>query len=44
MFKVIKFYKLKAVKGSCGHFHVMFNDVYKEFIKKAFEYYNVHKF
>ena len=44
MFKVIKFYKLKSVKGSCGHYHVMFHDVYKEFIKKAFEYHKVNKF
>lgn len=36
MFKVVKEYKLKAVIGKDGHYYVIFQDVYREFIKKAF--------
>lgn len=37
MFQTIRDYKLKAIKGSDEQFYVAFTDIYKEFIKKAFE-------
>jgi hypothetical protein len=36
VFKLINNYKLKAIKGSDGTYYVLFADVYKEFVKKAF--------
>ena len=44
MFGVVKSYKLKATAGACGHYFVSFQDVYKEFIKRAFEFANLGKF
>jgi hypothetical protein len=37
MFSIIKEYKLKATKNSQNEYFVAFTDIYKEFIKKAFE-------
>jgi hypothetical protein len=37
MFQIIKEYKLKATKNSEDQYFVAFTDIYKEFIKKAFE-------
>jgi hypothetical protein len=44
LFRIIKDYKLKAVKGPNDQFYILFADVYKEFIKRAFEFHNVNKF
>lgn len=37
MFQTIRDYKLKAIKGIDDQYYVAFTDIYKEFIKKAFE-------
>ena len=44
IFSLIKEYKLNSMKGQDGHYYILFADVYKEFIKKAFEYHKVNKF
>jgi hypothetical protein len=43
-FQLTKNYKLKAVKGDDGRYYVLFADVYKEFIKRAFEYNKLQQF
>ena len=40
LLRIVKDYKLKAVKDVDGNYYVLFSDIYKEFIKKAFEHYN----
>ena len=44
LMKVVKDYKLKAVKDNDGLYYVLFADIYKEFIKKAFEFHKFSKF